>query len=81
MVLACPDRGGRYGGGRSWLATEVRRRSLVCGKKERGKEVTQVAGFSLATLSVVTGVDGVDGVTSRWWRDVRWRHGHCGVAW
>jgi len=78
MVLACPDRGGRYGGGKSWLATEVRRRSLVRGKKKRGKEATQVAGFSLATLPMVTGVDGV---TSRRWRDVRWRHVHCGVAW
>jgi len=36
MALACPDRGGWYGGGKSWLATEVRRRSLARRRKKRG---------------------------------------------
>ncbi|QCD97613.1 hypothetical protein DEO72_LG6g2324 [Vigna unguiculata] len=35
MMLACPNRGGRHGGGKSCLATEVRRRSLTCGTRER----------------------------------------------
>jgi len=59
---------GVHGGGRSHrLARE---------KKKQGREATQGVWFSPATLPMVAGVDGV---ASRRWRDVRWRHGRCGV--
>ncbi|QCD85322.1 hypothetical protein DEO72_LG2g5682 [Vigna unguiculata] len=58
MVLACPNCGGRYGGGKFWLAPEVRRRSLARGTRERSareKEKNEVETVTRAPVAVEGG--------------------------
>jgi len=35
MVLACPNRGGQYGGGKSWLATHAEHENEVALTKRK----------------------------------------------